>query len=195
MKGDTDAIIAVLISYLSNLRVLRLGFDLWSDSRYLSTTFSIIPHLEEIELSSSIMATNSFSKGESDHWDDLDMLDRTLIFKTDNGPLYYDPKQFENIFFISSIKKANLMVPEPKNDWFSRPHNNKPESCSKLTHLCLQQSELTPLFLSKLLRSTPSLYELNYEHLININRGSVHMRGGCGAPACTAMLTAPMYQC
>jgi hypothetical protein len=39
-KGDTDTIVAALIPFLGNLRVLRLGFDLWSDSRYLSATFS-----------------------------------------------------------------------------------------------------------------------------------------------------------
>ncbi|RAO70361.1 uncharacterized protein BHQ10_006373 [Talaromyces amestolkiae] len=122
------------------------------------------------------MATSPSSKHERDHWDNLDLLDKTLIFKTGNGPLYYDPRQFEYIFFMSSIKKVKLMIPEPKNEWFSRRYNNQPESYSKLTHLCLQESELTPSSLSHLLRLTPSLRELKYDHLININQGGESMR-------------------
>lgn len=176
MKGDTDAIIALLISLLGNLRVLRLGFDIWSDSRYLSTIFSTILHLEEIELSSLIMAITPSADNERNHWDNPSLFDNTLIFKTDNGPLYYDPKQFEHIFLRPRIKTVKLMVPEPRNEWLSPPPNNQTESCSKLTRLCLEQSELTPSSLRYLLRLTPTLQDLEYIHCININQGGDTMR-------------------
>lgn len=176
MKGDTDAIVAGLISFLGNLKVLRLGFDIWSDSRYLRTTFLAIPYLEEIELSSSIMASAPLSENERDYWDNLSASDKTLIFKTSKGPIYYDPKQFENLFLRPRIKKISLMIPEPRDNWFLPPPNVPPESGLKLTRLCLQQSELTPLSLSWLLRLTPSLRELEYDHWINSVHGSRTMR-------------------
>jgi hypothetical protein len=176
MKGDTDAIVAGLISFLDSLKVLRLGFDLWSDSRYLSTTFLAIPYLEEIELSSFIMVSAPLSETEREYWDNLGFADKTLIFKTSNGPMYYDPEQFKHLFLRPRMKKISLMIPEPRNSWFSPPPDDPPESRSKLTRLCLQQSELTPSSLSCLLRLTSSLRELEYDHWINSVHGDYTMR-------------------
>lgn len=176
IKGDTDAIVVGLISSLGNLKVLQLGFDIWSDSRYLSTTFLAIPYPEEIELSSSVMASAPLSENEKDYWDNLSPSDKTLIFKTSNGPMYYDPKQFEHLFLRQGIKKITLMIPEPRDNWLSHPPNVPPHSGSKLTRLCLQQSELTPSSLSCLLRLTPSFRELEYDHWINSVHGGHTMR-------------------
>jgi hypothetical protein len=52
------------------------------------------------------MANVPSSESERDHWDNLDLEDKTLIFKTANGPLYYDRKQFEHLFLSRSLKKS-----------------------------------------------------------------------------------------
>lgn len=122
------------------------------------------------------MASVPLSENQKDYWDNLSPADKALIFKTSNGPMYYDPKQFEQLFIRPRIKKISLMIPEPRNNWFLPPPNVPPESGSKLTRLCLQQSELTPSSLSCLLRLTPILRELEYDHWINSVHGGDTIR-------------------
>jgi hypothetical protein len=68
------------------------------------------------------------------------------------------------------------MIPEPRNNWLSPPPNIHPELRPRLTHLYLQQSELTPSSLGCLLRLTPKLRELEYDHWINSMQGGATMQ-------------------
>jgi hypothetical protein len=169
LKGDTDVMIAALISSLHNLRVLRLGFDVWSASRYLSKVIASRSKLEEIELSSSMIVGENYLNNEIDEY-------KTSIFKTANGPISYDTQLLHNLLSLQRLKNVTIMAAEPRDSWFTMSTDPPLTPHTKLTRLCLEASELKPSSLGLLTREMPNLRQLEYKNLIDAHHGGPTMQ-------------------
>lgn len=154
LKGDTNAIIALLIVNLKNLETLQLGYDIWSDSQYLA---AVLPHMTRLQEACFPEQTRDLMyRGAPD------------IFRTFDGPISYDMNQLRNLLRLPRIKSITCSAAECNRDGtfvaLRRP-------CTSLSRLSLTRCELTQATLARVLRATPRLRELEYDSMINMYSG------------------------
>lgn len=155
-KGNTDVLVAVIVSLVRNVRVLRLGYEMWSDSRFLSHVLDFAKELQTVE----------FLPPPSRDWD-WDA--HTDLYKATNANITYDMNQLRALVRLPQVRSITCIIAEPMipGRAFARLLGNV--SCTDMRTLRLVKSELQQRSLGLVLQRMPLLEELVYDHWINVN--------------------------
>ena len=154
VKGNPDVLVAVIISVVRNMRVLRLGFDIWSRSPFLSVVLEFPKNLQYVEF----LAPSPRAGWD---WDA-----HTDIFKCTNAPVRYDMKQLRALLNLPQIRNLTCVVAEIGG---ILARSFKDISCTDMKRMVFAKSELQQKSLGQVLRATPLLKELIYDNWINVN--------------------------
>ena len=93
-KGNTDVLIAIMISHMTFMRILRLGFDIWSGSPCLSACLKNLHSLECAEL----LAPSTREDRGTYH----------EMLKSSSGVNLYDARQLRALLSLYQVEKSQL---------------------------------------------------------------------------------------
>ena len=148
-KGNADVLIAVMISHMENMRILRLGHDIWCGSPCLSNCLLNLNELQCAELLAHSAEPSTVAYFE--------------MYDTASMASSYDARQLEALLSLPRIEKVSCMVTESSVRSDSTSYWFRPESRpSVVKRLHLVKTDLQPS-LGEVLRITPVLEEFAYD--------------------------------
>ena len=165
-KENCDAIVAGLLSRLPRLQVLRLGYALWVDSRFLRPMPDERQNgrhnqfLRRVKLLVT-PEVGGRTLGPDGCWNHLQSV---------CGPVAFDVGLVQTLFTLPQIEYIACSVPELEDSQCQRMTGAQREA---LTQLTLTRSELKLRNLKHLLSATPRLKVLHYENPIFVRTDRV----------------------